>query len=265
MSTQPIWIVDAFTDKAYHGNPAAVMIVPEFPKDAQEIASEMNLSETAFVKHLKGNRFHIRWLTPAVEVKLCGHATLASAHILFNEKVVVGDEIIFESLSGELRVTRDGDSIILDFPLQRTGAQLEMGEFSEALGIQPGQIIEVVQAYDDVIVAVSNEKIVKELEPDFAKLGLVQARGIIVTARGSDVDFVSRFFGPQVGVNEDPVTGSAHCKLADYWSRKLNKSDLSAFQASSRGGKLGVTVRGERVLLKGRAVTVLKGEWLISL
>jgi PhzF family phenazine biosynthesis protein len=259
-----IWIVDAFTDKAYKGNPAAVMLVSDFPTDAQSIAAEMNLSETAFVKPLRDNHFHIRWLTPTAEVKLCGHATLASAHILFQQDLVPQDHIVFESLSGPLFVKQEKNGLVLDFPLQKTGAQLDPVPFSAALNLSQTDIIEVLQAVDDVIVVLHDEDSVKHLNPDLNMLKTINSRGVIVTAAGKTFDCVSRFFAPTIGIPEDPVTGSAHCKLADYWSRKLEKTALHAYQASARGGSMHIEIQGERVLLKGQAVTIMEGIWKVQ-
>lgn len=261
-----IWIVDAFTQEPYKGNPAAVMIVADFFSDTmcQSIAAEMNLSETAFVKVLDNNRFHIRWFTPTVEVKLCGHATLAAAHILYQNQYATVDHIALDSLSGPLKVQRLENALVLDFPLQKTGKTLDPTLFEKALKLRE-PVVEVVEAYDDIIVVLENESSVANLEPDFVALAAVEARGIIVTAASQKYDFVSRFFAPRVGVNEDPVTGSAHCKLADYWSVKLGKHNLCAYQASARGGKIDLEIVKDRVLLKGNAVTVMKGQWQIPL
>lgn len=254
-----LWTVDAFTDKPFSGNPAAVTIVQEFPTNemCQNIAAEMNLSETVFLKPLRDNHFHIRWFTPEVEVKLCGHGTLASSHILFEEGIVKGDRITFESLSGPLFVTREQDKLILDFPLQKTGETLPSPLFTALF--EKG-FVQAVQAYDDVIVELNHETLVRELVPDFAKVKEIDALSLIVTAKGNPpYDFVSRVFAPRDGINEDPVTGSAHCKLADYWRKKLGKDEFLAYQASPRGGVLGVTVKGDRVHLKGQAVIILEG------
>lgn len=258
-----IWIVDSFTAQPYSGNPAGVMIVHDFPQDMQQIAAEMNLSETAFVKLVEQDRFHIRWFTPQVEVKLCGHATLAAAHILYEQQIVKADKIIFDSLSGLLAIMRDGQSLVLDFPLQKTSTALDKAPFEEALGTW--DIDEVVQAYDDVIVALRSEDAIYKLSPDFVKLLQIDARGVIVTAPSHKYDFISRFFAPRVGVNEDPVTGSAHCKLADYWSKRLSKIELTAFQASARGGNLFLRIQNDRVFLKGQAITIMEGTWKTSL
>jgi len=253
-----IWTVDAFTNKPYAGNPAAVMIVDEFPEDMQLIAMEMNLSETVFLKQLGENHFHIRWFTPAVEVKLCGHATLAASHILFQENKITSSIVQYESLSGPLSVEKVSDGLVLNFPLQKISDSLDKAHFIQAFNL-PTQIVEVVKAYDDVIVLVDHEDTVKNLVPDFNKLAELRVRGVIITAPSKQYDFVSRFFGVDCGVHEDPVTGSAHCKLADFWSKRLNKTEFLAFQASKRGGELKVKINGDRVLIKGQAVTIMEG------
>lgn len=258
-----IWIVDSFTAKPYSGNPAGIMIVHDFPQDMQQIAAELNLSETAFVKLLGQNHFHIRWFTPRVEVKLCGHATLAAAYVLYEQQMAKSNKIIFDSLSGQLAVMRDKQSLILDFPLQKTSSFLDKAPFEEALGAL--EIDEFVQAHDDVIVVLKNEDAIYKLSADFVKLLEIEARGIIVTAPSYEYDFISRFFAPRIGVNEDPVTGAAHCKLADYWSKRLNKTEFKAFQASMRGGHLFLKVQNDRVFLKGQAVTIMEGVWKASL
>lgn len=259
-----VWIVDAFTDRPFSGNPAAVAIVDEFPDDetCQKIAAEMNLSETAFIKMLNQNHFHLRWFTPKVEVKLCGHGTLASAHILHQEKLVSGEEILFESLSGPLKVYSSSSHYTLDFPLQKTGKTIE----SSLIKHNFKEIIQAVQAYDDVIIELADEEQIRTYVPRISELEKIDCRGIILTAKGSgSYDFVSRFFAPKVGVNEDPVTGSAHCKLAHYWQQRMEKSDFVAYQASPRGGEIRISIVGDRVHLTGQAVTVLKGEWLVYL
>lgn len=256
-----IWIVDSFTTTPYSGNPAAVMIVTDFPQNMQKIAAEMNLSETAFAKPLGQDHFHIRWFTPKIEVKLCGHATLAAAHILYEQGIAKSHKIILDSLSGPLAVKHEETSLILDFPLQRVSTIQDKTPFQHALGTL--EIEEVVQAYDDVIVALDNEEAIYKLSPDFTKLLEIEARGVIVTAPGHQYDFISRFFAPRVGVNEDPVTGSAHCKLADYWSKRLNKMEFNAFQASARGGQLFLEIQNDRVFLRGQAVTIMEGVWKV--
>lgn len=259
-----IWIVDAFAKEPYSGNPAAVVIVDEFPADAicQKIAAEMNLSETAFVKHLHGNHYHLRWFTPKTEVKLCGHATLASVHILHQEKRVKEGEILFDSLSGLLKVSVAQFLYTLDFPLQRVGDPLELASIKQNF---PNRI-QAVAAYDDVIIELPSAEEVVNYIPQISELEKIECRGIIITARGNGpYDFVSRFFAPKVGVNEDPVTGSAHCKLADYWQSKLKKSQFLAYQASKRGGEIAISVHGDRVHLSGHAITILEGKWQIPL
>lgn len=258
-----IWIVDAFTDHAYAGNPAAVVILSEFLSDdkCQKIAAEMNLSETAFIKPLGKNHYHLRWFTPKIEVKLCGHATLASAHILQQEKYIEGKEIVFESLSGPLKVYCSSKDLTLDFPLQKTGPGYNHDLHRQNFG----KIVNSVKAYDDLIVEVASEDEVKNFIPNFAEIAKLDCRGLILTARGKlPYDFVSRFFAPRVGVNEDPVTGSAHCKLAHYWQQKLNKLEFLAYQASHRGGIIRLKIVGERVHLTGQAVTVMEGQWKVT-
>lgn len=262
-----IWIVDAFTDTPYRGNPAAVMPVEEFPADAvcQAIAAEMNLSETAFLKPLGAGRYRLRWFTPKTEIKLCGHATLASAHILFAELNAVAESVTFETLSGPLQVRREGAFYAMDFPLQATGAAVDPAVFGP-LFTSDTPIVAVVQAYDDVLVEIGNAAALRRFTPDIERIARLDCRGLIVTAAGdAPHDFTSRFFAPRVGIAEDPVTGSAHCKLAHYWSRKLGKAELLAYQASARGGTVALTVRDDRVLLKGRAVTIMAGQWRVGL
>lgn len=254
------WTVDAFAHKPYTGNPAAVILVDDFPDDVmcQQIAAEINLSETAFVKSLSKGRFHIRWFTPAVEVKLCGHATLAAAHVLDKNNLFHAESIAFQSLSGELIVNKRVDKrYALNFPLQMT--QLS-DKSSFAASFPQVALCEVAQAYDDIIVELEDDQAVRLFKPDFSLLAQIDCRGIIITAKGSEpYDFVSRFFGPRVGVNEDPLTGSAHCKLAHYWMKKLDKKHFQAYQASSRGGEINIEVEGDRVLLSGQAILMSEG------
>lgn len=261
-----IWTVDAFAKVPYTGNPAAVMIVSEFPEDAlcRKIATEMNLSETAFVKPLADGTFHIRWFTPTVEVILCGHATLSAAHILFQEGLVSADEITLTSLSGRLTVTREDDALTLNFPLQKTGLSLPIETFIEQLDIEE-TVLAATQASDnDIILELENPEALRTINlesKDILKLG---CRDLILTARGNGpYDFISRVFAPCQGIDEDPVTGSAHCKLAHYWQQKLNKNSFVAYQASKRGGEIHITIQQDRVLLKGHAITVMKGSWLV--
>lgn len=258
-----LWTVDAFTNQAFKGNPAAVIPVDQFPPDdlCQKIAFELNLSETAFVECRSDTSLRIRWFTPTVEVKLCGHATLAAAHILFQEKIVLGDQLEFQSLSGPLRVKKIGRKLTLDFPLQTTGPDLPRESFQKILN---QDLVHAVQAFDDLILVLEDEDRVREFHVAPARLAELDYRGVIVTAKGkSQYDFVSRFFAPRVGIDEDPVTGSAHCKLAHYWGKKLKKDKFFAFQASPRGGELEIEISGDRVFLTGEAVTVLQGSLLL--
>ncbi|MBY0500743.1 MAG: PhzF family phenazine biosynthesis protein [Alphaproteobacteria bacterium] len=259
-----IWTVDAFTDKPFAGNPAAVTLFDEFPSNptCQKIAAEMNLSETAFVKALGSKQFHIRWFTPEVEVQLCGHATLAAAHVLFEEGIVQNNTITFDSLSGPLFVKKEGKDIILDFPLQKISETLPLSFFDQLF--KRDIIVNAVKAYDDVIVELRDELLVRELDLDLLHVKEIDCRGLIVTAKGNPpYDFISRFYAPRVGVNEDPVTGSAHCKLADYWQKKLGKSQFLAYQASPRGGIIGLQIVGDRIHLKGQAITIMEGKWKV--
>ena len=255
--------IDAFTDKPFGGNPAAVCITTE-PLEAllmQQIASEMNLSETAFLVK-KGEGFHLRWFTPAHEVELCGHATLASAFMLWDKGLLPPDEeALFYTLSGELRARKEGDEIVLDFPA--TPAQA--ADDPEIKALFDTEIKFLGKNSYDYLVVLEKEEEVIQLKPDFNRLAAIDCRGLIVSApsHSGEYDIVSRFFAPACGINEDPVTGSAHCTLAPYWSGVLGKKTLSAYQASARGGKLEVEYLGERVKLKGKAVTVMLGEFFL--
>lgn len=256
--------VDAFTNKLFGGNPAAVCM-PEQPLTEdlmQRIAAENNQAETAFVA-ADGDGFHIRWFTPAVEVVLCGHATLAAAHIIFTVLHYQEREIVFHSrFSGELKVTRDGDKLTLDFPLDAGKKIPTPAVLVKALGVQP---METWKGKTDFMAVLPSEKNVLDLRPDMELLRSLDCRGVIVTAAGEgEVDFVSRFFAPQSGINEDPVTGSAHTLLAPYWAAELRRNPLTAVQLSSRRGHLWCTVRGDRVAISGYAVTYLKGTIEVS-
>ena len=259
-----IWQVDAFTDKPFAGNPAAVCILPE-PRDPawmQDLARENNLSETAYLVRREDGSFDLRWFTPAVEVDLCGHATLASAHVLWQEGLLRPDEAArFHTKSGLLTARRDGDWIELDFPAHTPQPLDPLPQVVEALGVTP---IAVVRNRFDLLAELESEAAVRQLAPDIGLLKRVAVRGVIVTARATTqpFDFVSRFFAPAAGVDEDPVTGSSFCLLTPYWTPKLGKDVLLAYQASARGGVVRTSLRGERVLIAGRAVTVLKGELL---
>ena len=257
--------IDAFADRPFSGNPAAVCLLEE-GRDSewmQAVAAEMNLSETAFVRPV-GDGFDLRWFTPAVEVDLCGHATLAAAHALWSEGLVPGDSrISFRTRSCLLTAARRGDLIELDFPATGPGpvklASEHIAELGDALGVEPDY---VGQSTFDVLVVLRSEDAVRGLKPDFLRLRELASRGVIVTSESDDprFDFVSRFFAPGVGIDEDPVTGSAHCCLGPYWCERLGKTEMKAFQASLRGGVVNVRVAGERVLLGGHAVTVFRAE-----
>jgi PhzF family phenazine biosynthesis protein len=260
----PIYQVDAFTSELFSGNPAAVVPLEEWLTDEQmqNIAAENNLSETAFFVK-EGESYRLRWFTPTVEVDLCGHATLATAHVLFEELGYSKEEIIFKTRSGLLTVGKQNSRLIMNFPADEMPKAEAPDVLFKALGIQKAPEVEVFKS-DDYMVVLEAEKYVAELQPDIRMLGEVEARGIIVTAPGEDVDFVSRFFAPQSGVDEDPVTGSAHTKSAPYWSKKLGKKELKARQISKRGGDLICRMKGDRVEIEGAAVTYLKGEITIG-
>ncbi len=257
----PMYQIDAFTDRPFAGNPAAVMILREWLPDAllQAIAIEHNLAETAFlVKESTGWR--VRWFTPELEMDLCGHATLASAFVLFNELGEPGECLHFQSLSGPLSVERVGERLVLDFPSRPpVPVDVPKGLF-EALAMIPRQVF---QARDHFLV-MDSEAEVQALRPDFAALDRVDSPGVIVTAPGETVDFVSRFFTPGAAIPEDPVTGSAHCTLIPYWAQRLGKTHMSARQISRRGGDLDCELRGDRVWIGGRAVKVLEGHFLLA-
>lgn len=259
-----IYQVDAFTDKPFAGNPAAVCVLPEAQDECwmQDVACEMNLSETAFLLR-EDDGFRLRWFTPAVEVDLCGHATLASAHILWQEGYLAPDQQArFHTRSGLLTADRGSDGWIeMDFPAQPPIAEDAPPRLLAALSIE-GRARFVGKNVFDYLIEVETEEIVRGLQPDMTMLAQTPTRGVMVTSRASSpgFDFVSRFFAPCVGVNEDPVTGSAHCCLAPYWSQRLGKDEMLAYQASPRGGVVRVRAVDERVKLGGQAVSVLRGE-----
>ena len=261
----PITQVDAFTGAPFCGNPAAVCILPE-PRPAawmQAVASEMNLSETAFL-HREEHGYNLRWFTPKVEVELCGHATLASAHVLWESGALGLDEQArFTTCSGLLTATRRGDWIEMDFPVRPEHPAAAPVGLASALGTQPCY---VGQNIFDYLVEVESEDALRALRPDFEALAALPVRGVIVTACAAtqECDFVSRFFAPAVGVDEDPVTGSAHCCLAPFWVARLGKEELVGRQISDRGGVVRVRLVDDRVLLGGQAVTVLRGELLVD-
>ncbi len=258
---QPIIQVDAFTNKSFAGNPAAVCVLQEARDEQwmQKVAQEMNLAETAFlVAHEDG--YNLRWFTPLVEVDLCGHATLASAHVLWEMcQLAAGEQARFYTRSGLLTADQKGEWIELNFPIKPEQEVEEPAHLLQALGV-PAQYIGKNEF--DYLVEVDSEEVVRKMRPNFSLLKTLPTRGVIVTSRASTegYDFVSRFFAPLVGVDEDPVTGSAHSCLAPYWGKKLGKDAMLGYQASARGGIVRVQLEGERVLIGGQAVTVLRGE-----
>jgi len=255
--------VDAFADEPFAGNPAAVCLLPSPGEESwmQHVAAEMNLSETAFLVR-REDGYDLRWFTPQIEVDLCGHATLASAHVLWETGAVeAGGRLRFHTRSGELSAEQSGDQIVLDFPATPADVAPPARGLVDAIGIMPSF---VGRSMYDYLLEVETEEAVRHLKPDFDKLREVGVRGVIVTSRSTSgqYDFVSRFFAPGSGVDEDPVTGSAHCCLAPYWGEKLGKREMTGYQASARGGRVHVRLEGDRVRLGGRAVTVMRGELL---
>ncbi len=256
----PIYQIDAFTNRPFSGNPAAVMPLETWLPDTtlQSIAAENNLSETAFfVPEEKG--YHIRWFTPKVEVDLCGHATLASAYVILTELQADLAKIRFRSRSGELVVARQKDRFVLDFPARAPTPLVALEGLEAAMGVRP---MELWQARDTMAVLASEEQVLA-LKPNQALLASLPLWSLIVTAKSDRVDFVSRFFAPAQGIEEDPVTGSSHCTLIPYWAQVLGKSELHALQVSARGGELWCEIAGDRVKIAGQAVKVMQGDfWL---
>jgi PhzF family phenazine biosynthesis protein len=252
--------VDAFSSKIFGGNPAAVCPLDTWLDDEllQAIAAENNLSETAFFVPTEQG-FHLRWFTPVAEVSLCGHATLATAHVLFEILDYAKTNIAFTTLSGTLNVTRNGSMLLMDFPAVPAQYCTAPAALLAGLGVHS----EAVLAADDYFVVVADEATVRAIQPDFGKLAELDLRGVCVTAHGDDVDFVSRFFAPKFGIPEDPVTGSAHCTLAPYWAEKLGRNKLQARQISKRGGDIQCELKGNRVSLAGYAVTFMQAEILL--
>ena len=260
--SQTITQVDAFTDKPFGGNPAAVCVLPEAREAVwmQKVALEMNLSETAFLVRQEDG-YDLRWFTPTVEVDLCGHATLASAHVLWETGALAdSQQARFHTRSGLLTADRRGSWIELDFPAKMEEAADAPTRLAEALGAAPKY---VGRNRFDYLVELEEEQ-VRTMKPDFTLLGAIPARGVIVTAASTEprYDFISRFFAPASGIDEDPVTGSAHTALTPFWAKRLGKTAMMAHQVSARGGVLKVTLAGDRVLLAGQAVTVLRGDFL---
>lgn len=254
----PIYVIDAFTDKQFGGNPAAVLVLDKWLPEQlmQQIAMENNLSETTFLVK-ENDRYRIRWFTPTIEVKLCGHATLAASHVLFNHQSYLGDTIQYQSLSGTLLVTRHGHELTLDFPANPPQPTEAPRQLFTALGVKGGLVF---TTSFDYMVLLEDQQAVEALEPDFGLLATIPARGVICTAKGDHADFVSRCFYPQSGINEDPVTGSAHTIMVPFWADQLNKSSLEALQLSKRKGYLRCTLQGNRVMMTGTAVTYLEGK-----
>jgi len=258
----PIFVVDAFSSEPFGGNPAAVVLDHGGEPWMQRVAAEMRHSETAFVRVRSRDEFDLRWFTPEVEVDLCGHATLASAHVLFETgRVALADTIRFQTRGGELRAEHAGsDGITIDFPVAEPVPEPAHPELFAALGITPTDFLRTDGNF--FMCVVDDVATVRALAPDFNRLrGLSDVRGVYVTAPGdAGYDIVSRCFAPRVGIDEDPVTGSMHCVLVAYWGDRLGKDELRAFQASERGGEVTVVRKGDRALLTGRATTVLAGD-----
>jgi len=257
----PLYQVDAFTDQIFKGNPAAVCPLEKWLDDSmmQKIAMENNLSETAFVVP-DGDDYQIRWFTPAEEVDLCGHATLATAHVLFSYYHREKCELVFNSKSGPLIVTKTNDGLAMDFPASLPSPS----DIPEYLLQASDEVPQSVLAGFDYVIVLANQKQVKEFSPNFIHWQHLDLRGVIVTALGDDCDFVSRCFYPSLDVNEDPVTGSAHCILAPYWAKQLGKEQLNARQLSARGGLIKCNVDGDRVMLYGQCAEYLKGEITVA-
>ncbi len=262
------WTVDAFTAEAFSGNPAAVFILDHFLSDdlLQKIASEMNLSETAFAVKLEEGHYHLRWFTPKTEVELCGHATLSTAHILWEKELVSRDtkRLKFKTLSGNVFCEQEKNgTITMNFPVYEAEPIAVPIGLANALATMP---VSVWKAYDDIIVELRTEDEVQNLKPSVGRLSQIDTAGIIITAEASkksDYDYVLRYFAPRQGISEDPVTGSAHAKLAPYWAERLQKNSLKARQVSKRGGDLTLSLEDDRVDITGAAKTMIEGNLLI--
>ena len=258
----PYYEVLAFTDRLFSGNPAGVCFLRDkwLPDELmQQIAAENNLAETAFLIE-RENYFDLRWMTPTIEMDLCGHATLASGHVLFHHAGHRGTSIRFQSKSGELNVRREGERLVLDFPAQSLGASDTPARLVEGLRAKPATVLKG----RDYFAVFESEAEVAAIAPDFEMVSELDAQGVIVTAPGNEVDFVSRYFVPRAGIPEDPVTGSTHCVLIPYWAKRLDKRELRARQISPRGGDLFCASRGERVDIGGHAITYSEGKLCLS-
>ena len=258
--TLPIYVVDAFAAARFAGNPAAVCPLDSWLPDAtlQSIAAENNLSETAFFLR-NGGDFDLRWFTPTLEVDLCGHATLAAAYVITEHLEPQIEEVSFNTRSGILKVRREGDLLVLDLPAQPPEPCGLGAQVTEALGVGPQAALQAGK----IMAVLPDEAQVRDAAPDLARVAGLPGDGLIITARGRDCDFVSRYFAPHAGIPEDPVTGSAHCLLVPYWAMQLDKAELTARQLSARGGELQCRLRGDRVLLGGRVVPYLEGRILV--
>ncbi|MFZ5941144.1 MAG: PhzF family phenazine biosynthesis protein [Bacteroidota bacterium] len=263
MKTIRMFQVDSFTDRLFSGNPAAVCLLDKWPavETMQAVAAENNLAETAFVIP-QGEEYAIRWFTPTVEVDLCGHATLAAGYVLFEKLGFAGQEIVFHSLySGILKVFRDQGKLFLDFPVDRLAPSDCAAEIAAAIGTE---VLEAFRGRGDLLALLASEEEVLNLKPDMARIAALDARGLVVTAAGKEVDFVSRFFAPQSGIPEDPVTGSAHTTLLPLWAGKTGKTRFRARQLSKRGGELECILKGDRCLIGGKARLFLEGQILLE-
>lgn len=273
----PIYQIDAFTDELFKGNPAAICLISKNYPDTilQKIAAEMNLAETAFLyvpnisEIKKMSRFRLRWFTPQVEVKLCGHATLATSHLLFHILNIDSNSVIYETLSGDLIASKKEDGVILDFPMHEPEIIKSFPSLLDALGITTAKVFAYSKGVTDILIELDSKEIVSDLKPNFEQLKQLsldlEIRGVIVTAIGGEnYDFISRFFAPWVGINEDPVTGSAHTILAPYWAKKLGKKEMKGYQMSQRGGEITVKIlENNRVQLIGKSILILKGELFV--
>lgn len=260
MTTIPIFQLDAFTDKPFGGNPAAVCPLQEWlPDDVmQSIALENNVSDTAFYV-TEGDGFLLRWFTPKIEVDLCGHATLATAWLILNELEPDRASVAFETRSGTLTVSRDGDLLAMDFPVMVAEERPAPAGLAEAIGIEPVKFLKAVMN----MAVLENEAVVRAVNPDFGYIKNMDGMGLIITAPGDQSDCASRYFAPHAGIDEDPVTGSAHCTIVPYWSGVLGKAQIHARQVSARSGDLYCLLEGDRVVLTGKARTVIKGTFTI--